>query len=111
MTDEIEKKYYTIGEVANILGESTSLLRFWEKEFEAFFKPGKTPGGSRSYHLSDIDTLKLIHYYVKTKGYTLKGAKEALRRDKKAGETTQLVNRLSAVKKFLTELQSHLETE
>jgi DNA-binding transcriptional MerR regulator len=111
MSDEIEKKYYNIGEVAEILGESASLLRFWEKEFKAFFKPAKTPGGSRKYHISDIETLKLIHYYVKTKGYTLKGAREALKNDKKAGETTLLVNRLSAVKKFLTDLQSHLDSD
>ena len=41
MTDIIDKKYFTIGEVAAMIGEATSLVRFWEKEFPVL-KPLKT---------------------------------------------------------------------
>ncbi len=111
MTDLITKKYYTIGEVAEMIGEAPSLLRFWEKEFDDFLKPDKTQGGTRKYHTSDIETVRLIHYYVKIKGYTLKGAKEALQRKSKTDEKEFLMNRLFSIREFLVKLSNNLRYE
>ena len=110
MPEEITKRYYTIGEVAEMIGETHSLLRFWEKEFDAFFQPDKTQGGTRKYHTSDIETIRLIHYYVKTKGYTLKGAKDALRKGNMADEKATLMNKLHGIKDFLVKLSAEITT-
>ena len=70
----MEKLYYTISETAEILGESTSLVRFWSNSFPKYIKPDRNAKGNRLFTAEDIDTLKQIHYLVKTKGMTLEGA-------------------------------------
>lgn len=68
-----EKLYYPIGEVAEMFGVNTSLIRFWEKEFEVL-KPHKNKKGNRLFTNEDVANLKLIFHLVKEKGYTLEGA-------------------------------------
>lgn len=111
MSEEIEKSYFTIGEAARMIGESPSLLRFWEKEFSKFLQPDKSKGGTRKYHTSDIQTLKLIHYYVKTRGYTLKGAKEALQKETTPNNTSTILMKLESVKEFLTIIRNNLSKD
>ena len=74
----MEKLYYTISETAEILGESTSLVRFWSNSFPKYIKPNRNAKGNRLFTAEDIDTLKQIHYLVKTKGLTLEGAAKQL---------------------------------
>lgn len=74
----IERMYWTIGEVAGELGVNTSLLRFWEKEFGTL-RPKRTSKGDRLYTKDDILQLRRIQHLVKEKGFTLQGAKGALR--------------------------------
>lgn len=76
--DHTTKKYHTIGEAAKILGVSTSLIRFWEKQFPSL-QPQKDTHGRRRYTHTNIAQLKNIYQLVKEKGYTLKGAKEAIK--------------------------------
>ena len=52
-----EKRYYNIGEVANAFDVNTSLIRFWEKEFD-ILKPVKNAKGNRKFTPED---LSLIH--------------------------------------------------
>lgn len=75
---EAEKLYYSIGEVAKMLDVNTSLIRFWEKEFD-ILKPHKNKKGNRLFTLKDLDNIKKIYELVKVKGLTLQGAKKALR--------------------------------
>ena len=72
---EIKKVYYSIGEVAKIFDVSTSLIRFWEGEFD-MLKPRKNRKGNRLFTESDIKVLQMIFHLVKEKGYTLEGAKK-----------------------------------
>lgn len=74
----MEKLYYTISQTAEILGESTSLVRFWSNSFPKYIKPYRNAKGNRLFTQEDIDTLKQIHYLVKTKGMTLEGAASQL---------------------------------
>lgn len=74
----IERMYWTIGEVADELGVNTSLLRYWEKEFGSL-RPKRTNKGDRLYTKDDIGQLRRIQHLVKEKGFTLQGAKGALR--------------------------------
>ncbi|REJ81607.1 MAG: MerR family transcriptional regulator [Bacteroidetes bacterium] len=75
---EIEKLYYTIGEVAQMFSVNTSHIRFWSKEFDVI-KPATNKKGNRLYTMSDIDNFKKIYHLVKEKGFTLKGAKAELK--------------------------------
>ena len=78
---EIEKLYYSIGEVARMFEVNTSHIRFWSKEFEVI-KPATNKKGNRLYTQSDIDNFKKIYHLVKEKGFTLKGAKVEMKTDK-----------------------------
>lgn len=80
----MEKLYYTIGEVASILGESTSLVRFWSNSFEKYIKPHRNAKGNRLYTADDIELLKQVYYLVKIKGMTLSGAAVQLDMARKA---------------------------
>ena len=73
---EIEKLYYTIGEVAQLFQVNTSHIRFWSKEFDVI-KPATNKKGNRLYTQADIDNFRKIYHLVKEKGYTLKGAKQS----------------------------------
>jgi DNA-binding transcriptional MerR regulator len=78
---EIEKLYYTIGEVAQMFNVNTSHIRFWSKEFEVI-RPATNKKGNRLYTQSDIENFKKIYHLVKEKGFTLKGAKSELKETK-----------------------------
>lgn len=77
-SQNFNKLYYSIGEVADIFGVNASLIRFWEKEFDAI-KPKKNAKGDRKFTPKDIEIVHRIHDLVKVKGYTLEGAKKALK--------------------------------
>jgi len=101
-----EKLYYSISEVSEMLDVNPSLLRFWEKEFAEYIKPKKNRNGKRMFTNSDIDTLKQIYHLTKEKGYTLVGAKNALKGNKKNIDKTVIIyENLRNLHTFLTELK------
>jgi len=105
---DIEKKYYSIGEVAALFKVAPSLIRFWETEFEVL-TPKKNKKGNRQYTKEDIDNLKVIYHLVKEKGYTLQGAKEALKNNRiKPVDKVEVIKSLEKVKEFLVELKKNL---
>ena len=104
----IEKKYFTIGEVATQFEVATSLIRFWETEFPSI-NPKKNKRGNRQFTKEDIDQIKLVFHLVKEKGYTLQGAKDILNQQKsKATSKLEAIESLKKVKDFLTDLKGHL---
>ncbi len=105
----LEKKYYTIGEVAAELNVTTSLIRFWESQFEQI-KPKKGKNGVRHYTRGDIEMLKRIYYLVKTKGYTLQGAKEKLKGGEEKVNTIQTIEVLKNLKELLLEIKNRLQS-
>ena len=103
---EIEKRYFTIGEVASDLGVATSLIRFWEREF-SIIKPKKNRKGNRQFTQQDLKNVKLIYHLVKEKGYTLQGAKDLLKNGNDAlKEKIEIIDSLRKVKSFLLEIRS-----
>jgi len=103
---EIEKKYYSIGEVANELGVATSLIRFWEREFD-IIKPKKNRKGNRQFTKQDVSSVKLIYHLVKEKGYTLQGARDFIENGgpEIVNEKIALIESLKKVRAFLVELR------
>lgn len=75
---QLTKLYYTIGEVAEMFNVNTSLIRFWEKEF-SIIQPKKSKKGNRMFTPKDIENFNKIYNLVKMNGYTLEGAKKALK--------------------------------
>jgi DNA-binding transcriptional MerR regulator len=73
----IQKQYFSISEVATMLGVNASLLRFWEKEFKQI-QPKTNARGKRSYKAKDIEIIRSVYVLVKDQGFTLEGAKKAL---------------------------------
>lgn len=105
---ETVKLYYPIGEVAKMFGVNTSLVRFWEKEFD-IIKPKKNKKGNRLFTQEDVDNFYIIYHLVKERGYTLEGAKKKIKDSKNSMETNvQVVKSLSKVKEFLLELKKEL---
>jgi DNA-binding transcriptional MerR regulator len=107
-SESITKSYYTIGEVAVMLNEAPSLIRFWEKEFDVL-KPSKTEKGTRKYSQKDIQLLRLIHHLVKEKGYTLQGAADHIKQQSNLEETAQVIDSLKLVKGFLVGIKKKLD--
>lgn len=103
-----EKRYYKIGEVAKAFNVNTSLIRFWEKEFDVI-KPKKNAKGNRLFTADDIVNLKLIFNLVKERGFTLEGAKQKL---KKNPDSTiynhKIISRLETVKAELIKIKNQL---
>ena len=113
---ELTKLYYSIGEVAAMFDVNASLIRFWEKEFQSV-KPKKNSKGNRLFTPKDIVKIDEIYHLVKSKGYTLEGAKKALKSNSVTNNSTnhsqsstpdnaELINRLESVKASLLGLKS-----
>jgi len=102
-----QKQYYSIGDVALMFKENTSLIRYWEKEFD-ILKPKKNGKGDRFFRPEDVKNLKLIHYLLRERKYTMEGAKEFLKDSKFAGEKHAMIESLEKIKLFLLELKNNL---
>ncbi len=107
--DEIlfEKKYYAIGIVADMFKVNQSLIRFWENEFD-ILKPRKNGKGDRLFRPEDIKNLKLIYHLLRERKYTIEGAKDFLKQNKRGDEKFALIESLKRLKGFLYELKAGL---
>ena len=74
---KVEKLYYSIGEVAEMLDVPVSTVRFWDNEFE-ILKPMKNKKGNRLFTQTDMRNLRIIHHLLKEEGMTLSGVKKKL---------------------------------
>ena len=103
-----EKRYYKIGEVAKAFSVNTSLIRFWEKEFD-IIKPKKNAKGNRLFTPDDISNFKLIYNLVKERGFTLDGAKQKLKENPEGVMNNhEIISRLEAVKAELNKIKDQL---
>jgi len=107
--DEIlfQKQYYSIGDVAAMFKENTSLIRYWEKEF-AILKPKKNKKGDRYFRPEDVKNLKMIYHLLRERKYTIDGAKGFLKNNNSAGEKHEMIESLQKIKTFLLELKNNL---
>jgi DNA-binding transcriptional MerR regulator len=105
---ETVKIYFSIGEVAKMFDVNSSLIRFWEKEFD-IIQPKKNKKGNRLFTQLDIENFKVIYHLVKEKGFTLQGAKAKLKEGKSETlDNMDLIKKLENIKASLLELQKNL---
>jgi DNA-binding transcriptional MerR regulator len=103
-----DKRYYKIGEVAKAFGVNTSLIRFWENEFEVL-KPKKNKKGNRLFTPEDLENLKMIYFLVKEKGFTLEGAKNKLKENPdEVFSKHKIIMRLEEIKNELVQIKNQL---
>lgn len=111
---ELTKLYYSIGEVAKMFDVNASLIRFWEKEFPSV-SPKKNKKGNRLFTPKEIAKLDRIYVLVKEKGYTLDGAKKALKQKTseideqeiyQSSDNTELISRLESIRSRLISLKN-----
>lgn len=93
--DDLSKRYYRIGDVAEFLGVPQATIRYWEIEFPEI-SPSRTPTGIRQYTPADIETLRIIHYLLKVKGLKVDAAKTQMELNR---------NNISKKLKVISELQ------
>ena len=103
------KLFYSIGEVAKMFNVNTSLIRFWEKEFD-IIKPKKNKKGNRLFTQTDVDNFHIIYNLAKERGYTLQGVKNKLKENKKEDTLGifEVVKTLKEIKMFLLEIKNRL---
>jgi len=102
------KLYYSISEVSKHFDVAASLLRYWETEFNNI-KPKRNTRGKRFYTKGDIEQIQRVYLLVKEKGYTLQGAKDKLKADKRnVDSNVEVIEKLQSIKKFLTKLRAEM---
>ena len=105
----MDKLYYTIGEAAEILGESTSLVRFWSNSVPTYIKPHRNAKGNRLFTVEDMECLKQIHLLVKEQGLTLEGASKKLAADRKTVDgRVKALDSLKEIRRQLVEVRKSL---
>ncbi|MBF25338.1 MAG: MerR family transcriptional regulator [Flavobacteriales bacterium] len=104
-----QKIYYSISEVGDLLDVSTSLIRFWEKEFD-IIKPKKNSRGNRIFTKNDIKNIALIFHLLKEKKYTIKGAKKKIRENKEGvNRNFEIINNLKSIRDQLSQIRDELK--
>jgi DNA-binding transcriptional MerR regulator len=102
-----QKQYYSIGEVAVMFRENQSLIRYWETEFD-ILQPRKNRKGDRFFRPVDVKNLVLIYDLLRRRKFTIEGAKDFLKKNKKADEKFVMIQSLEKIKRFLLELKANL---
>lgn len=98
-----------MGEVAQLLGENPSAVRYWSNYFEKFVKPQRNAKGNRLYHPEDIDTLRQIQYLLKNQGLTLEGAVQRLTEDRRTvDKRVKAIEKLKDIRAQLVAVRSGL---
>lgn len=102
-----KKQYYSIGEVAAMFREKQSLIRYWETEFD-ILQPRKNRKGDRYFRPIDVKNLVLIYDLLRRRKFTIDGARDFLKKNKKAEDRFSLIQSLQKIRGFLVELRSNL---
>ena len=102
-----QKMYYTIGKVAEMFKVNQSLIRLWENEFDVL-KPKKNGKGDRLFRPEDIKNIHLIYHLMRERKYTMEGAKDFIKKHKKANDQFATIENLKKLKAFLIEIKANL---
>ena len=107
--DEVlfSKQYYSIGEVATMFRENQSLIRYWETEFD-ILQPRKNRKGDRFFRPIDVKNLVMIYDLLRRRKFTIEGAKDYLKKGKRAEEKFAAIQSLQKIKAFLLEIKASL---
>ncbi len=104
-----DKRYFTIGEVADLCGVKPHVLRYWEQEFSQL-TPAKRRGNRRYYQQRDILVARRIRELLYLEGFTIEGARAQLAAaSPHANNTKQLLQTDDILSKLITDLENILQ--
>ena len=104
-----EKLYYKIGEVAQMLGEEVSTIRFWSDTFPRYIKPERNAKGNRLFHPEDLENIRLVHYLTRVEGLTLDGVARKLDENRDGlDHKRRIVEKLYNIRSSLTDIYESL---
>lgn len=110
MNNNLDKKYYKIGEVSELLKIPLSTLRFWESEF-SIIKPKRNDKNTRFYTPSDIETIRLVYYLVKEKGMKLDAAQAELKRNREnVSKRVEVIDRLKSIREEILKMKNAIDS-
>ncbi|MDX5327147.1 MAG: MerR family transcriptional regulator [Bacteroidota bacterium] len=108
LLEDPEKLYFSIGEVAKAFDVNTSLIRYWENEFD-ILQPKKNKKGNRLFSRKDVENIGVIYHLVKERGFTLDGAKKKLKENREdTAKIAETVSRLQQIKNELLNIKKEL---
>jgi DNA-binding transcriptional MerR regulator len=99
------KRYFTIGEVAELCDVKPHVLRYWEQEFPQL-KPVKRRGNRRYYQRHDVLLIRQIRSLLYDEGFTIGGARQRLEGDDAKDDINQSQQ---IIKQTLIELEELLQ--
>ena len=99
------KRYFTIGEVAELCDVKPHVLRYWEQEFPQL-KPVKRRGNRRYYQRHDVLLIRQIRALLYDEGFTIGGARQRLEGDDARDDINQSQQ---IIKQTLVELEELLQ--
>jgi DNA-binding transcriptional MerR regulator len=103
-----EKRYFTIGEVANLCGVKPHVLRYWEQEFSQL-TPAKRRGNRRYYQQRDILVVRRIRELLYLEGFTIEGARVQLAAPSSQTDTKKPLQTGDILNKLITDLEKILQ--
>lgn len=106
-----QKKYLSIGEVAQKFGLSVEVLRKWEKDFPRVLRPMRTKGDSRLYDQKQVDKVAIIHRLLRIEGLSIEGARRRLSQQGQSAEETRqsVITRLTSIRQQLMDIVNELD--
>lgn len=105
----MEKLYYSIGEVAGLLDENVSAIRFWSNTFTQFIKPARTAKGNRQFTAADLEVFKKIKHLLKVDSLTIEGTIKVLEGDTaKVDNSVKVLESLKQIRGQLVEIKKSL---
>lgn len=105
----MKKLLYTIGEVAGMLSEEVSTIRYWSETFPKYIKPERNGKGNRLFHPEDLENIKLIQHLTRDEGLTLDGVARRLALPAEGEESrVAIAERLRKIRATLTEIHDNL---
>ena len=99
------KRYFTIGEVSDLCGVKSHVLRYWEQEFPNL-KPMKRRGNRRYYQRQDVLLIRQIRSSLYEHGYTISGARQKLNGEEAEDDTSQSKQ---LIRQYIVELEDILK--
>ncbi len=104
-----KKYYFSMGEVCEMFDVAPSLVRYWHSEFPEI-RPLKNKKGNRLFRPQDVETIKLIYHLLKERGFTIQGAKDYLKSQKKISKGDfELIESLRKIRAQLVEFKELLK--
>jgi DNA-binding transcriptional MerR regulator len=103
-----QKRYYSIGQVAEMFHVNHSLIRMWANEFGDYLETKKNKKGDRYFRPEDVKTLEFIHHLLRQRKFTTQGARDFLKKKKNADERFAVIQSMQKIKVFLLEIKASL---